>query len=364
MSESSARPDGLRIKAARKARGWTQGQLAEKTGYRVSVIQKVEAGKYFGVPCLQACVEALGEAYATCKPHDNGQMSSTTPPSIHDKRRDLQSGTEHIELVIDRDFNTYSSKEQNNLLSAIKELLGISGNILVVRKRPGTVKLTLALTPEQSEKLIRAVKAGDLAQFGVIDAKSRHVAEPGADEITISIAALKSGDPAAIQGLWHRYFHRLVTLARTRLRGTVQAHYAAEDVAMDTIVRLREGERGSFQPISDQHLWQLLVLTTAKRCADLVRHKKGRRGVTRDTAATSLEEIVSREPTPEFAAQMAEECERLLKQLGDERLRSVAIYKLEGFTNEEIAAKMNCSVRSIERKLQVIRSIWQSAPQE
>jgi transcriptional regulator with XRE-family HTH domain len=63
MSDSSVRPDGWKIKEARKLKNWTQEKLAEKAGYAKSVIQKVETRKYFGSDCLQACVVALGEAY-------------------------------------------------------------------------------------------------------------------------------------------------------------------------------------------------------------------------------------------------------------------------------------------------------------
>jgi transcriptional regulator with XRE-family HTH domain len=78
MSEGTVRPDGLKIRAARKAKGWTQEQLADKAGYALSVIQKVETGKYFGVPCLEACAKALGEAYeALSLPEE--QHTSRTP---------------------------------------------------------------------------------------------------------------------------------------------------------------------------------------------------------------------------------------------------------------------------------------------
>ncbi len=79
MSENSARPDGFKIKAARKKMGWTQRELANRTGYKVSVIQKVEAGKYFGLPCLNDCVQALGEAYDPA-PSDPQAPDPTGPP--------------------------------------------------------------------------------------------------------------------------------------------------------------------------------------------------------------------------------------------------------------------------------------------
>jgi DNA-directed RNA polymerase specialized sigma24 family protein len=70
---------------------------------------------------------------------------------------------------------------------------------------------------------------------------------------------------------------------------------------------------------------------------------------------SAVDLILSREPTPVFAAQVAEEYQRLLDGLGDDRLRAVAVWKMEGYTNEEIAAKLGRTLRSVERKLQVIR---------
>ena len=55
---------------------------------------------------------------------------------------------------------------------------------------------------------------------------------------------------------------------------------------------------------------------------------------------------------------MAEECRRLLELLGDATLRSVAVWKMEGYTNAEIADKLGCVAVTVERKLQLIRSLW------
>jgi DNA-directed RNA polymerase specialized sigma24 family protein len=71
-----------------------------------------------------------------------------------------------------------------------------------------------------------------------------------------------------------------------------------------------------------------------------------------------LAQIIEAEPTPAFAAQVADECRPLLEQLGDPQLRAVALWKLEGYTNEEIAAQLGCGLRTVERKLDRIRSLW------
>jgi RNA polymerase sigma factor (sigma-70 family) len=56
---------------------------------------------------------------------------------------------------------------------------------------------------------------------------------------------------------------------------------------------------------------------------------------------------------------MTEECERLLERLEDPELEALATAKLEGYTNEEIAQRLGCSVRTIERRLRLIRKKWQ-----
>ena len=90
------------------------------------------------------------------------------------------------------------------------------------------------------------------------------------------------------------------------------------------------------------------------------RQKRG--GTDRSPAAadSSLEQLFSREPTPELAAEVAEEYERLLDRLGDPELRSIAVWKMEGHTVEEIAARLNCVGRSVKRKLQLIRTLWEN----
>ena len=63
--------------------------------------------------------------------------------------------------------------------------------------------------------------------------------------------------------------------------------------------------------------------------------------------------------TPDFAVQVAEEYQLLLAGLEDDTLRSIAVWKLEGYTNEEIAGKLDCSVATVERKLRRIRNAWE-----
>jgi DNA-directed RNA polymerase specialized sigma24 family protein len=72
----------------------------------------------------------------------------------------------------------------------------------------------------------------------------------------------------------------------------------------------------------------------------------------------NLEGILSREPSPEFALQLAEEYQRLLRCLDDHTLRSVALWKMEGQSNNDIAARLGCAPRTVTRKLHRIRVLW------
>jgi DNA-directed RNA polymerase specialized sigma24 family protein len=114
-------------------------------------------------------------------------------------------------------------------------------------------------------------------------------------------------------------------------------------------------------------LWQILVLLAARKAAHLIQHegrqKRGGGAVLNTSALADedarLGELIGPEPTPDFAAQVAEECRLLLDRLGDDELRAVALAKMEGYTNEEIAAQRGCVVRTIERRLRMIRDLWQ-----
>lgn len=71
--------------------------------------------------------------------------------------------------------------------------------------------------------------------------------------------------------------------------------------------------------------------------------------------------MVGAEPTPSFAAEVAEECRVLLEKLGDDELKQIALAKLEGFSNAEIAERIGKSLATVERKLKLIRKTWDPA---
>ena len=175
------------------------------------------------------------------------------------------------------------------------------------------------------------------------------------------IARLKASDQASAQPLWECYYERLVRLARARLwPGGVMDE---EDIALSAFQSFCRGAAaGRFPRLSDRHdLWRLLLFITAQKVCDHVEHHRAlkRGGGAAHVGSVSLDEVVSDEPTPEFAAMMAEQVERLLAHLDDATLRDIAIWKMEGFTNEEIAARLGCALKTVSNKLKLIRMKWE-----
>jgi RNA polymerase sigma factor (sigma-70 family) len=185
------------------------------------------------------------------------------------------------------------------------------------------------------------------------------------------LEGLKAGDPADIERLWDRYFHRLVALAGARLPRHARREYDAEDVALSAFHSFcdRVG-RGQFPALDDRNdLWRLLSTITARKAINAVRHqtrqKRGGGQVLGESAVMGAGEVdegmarfLSREPAPDEAAEFADDLDRLLDALGNPTLKSIALQKLEGLSSEEIAARIGISSRSVDRKLELIRQIW------
>jgi DNA-directed RNA polymerase specialized sigma24 family protein len=187
-----------------------------------------------------------------------------------------------------------------------------------------------------------------------------------ADEgsVTRWLGPLQDGDPAAAQQLWERYFGRLVGLARVKLHGAPRRAADEEDVALSAFDSFFRGaEQGRFPRLADREcLWRLLVTITARKAAHQVRderrQKRGGGAAPVADGEAVLAEVISREPSPEFAASVAEECQRLLDRLGDPALRAVALLRMEGYRVEEVAGKFDWAPSTVKRKLDLIRKVW------
>ena len=194
--------------------------------------------------------------------------------------------------------------------------------------------------------------------------------------VTIAIEKLKKGgDSEAAKEIWDRYFHRVVGLAQKFLDSRIKIA-DKEDVAISVLGTLCFGAaNGKFQDLDNStDLWLLLFVLTKRKATGYFRYEiQGKRDFRRTFHESSLvvklengvEEdffdcFLGYEPTPEFLELAEEEFQTLLNKLGDTILKDIAVKKMEGYTDGEIAEMHGVSRRTIQRKLETIKETWLS----
>ncbi len=187
-----------------------------------------------------------------------------------------------------------------------------------------------------------------------------------AGSLTLFFNQLKAGDPSAAEGLWASFFPRLLGLARKVLSGRPQRIADAEDAAQSAFasfcLRVQTGEYAEFDR---NEMWKLLSVITANKARMQIRRelaeKRGGGRVTGEDALFDSEgntvplANLAIVPPAEFDCH----CEELIQTLEPE-LRQFALLRLLGYRNQEIAVLEDCTVRKVERKLNLIRLRWQA----
>jgi RNA polymerase sigma factor (sigma-70 family) len=179
------------------------------------------------------------------------------------------------------------------------------------------------------------------------------------------IDLVKHGDSVAANRIWHHYFNRLVRAVRQRLYGQNRAVSDEEDVVLSVFNSFYSAvEKGRFPDLSDRDdLWQLLLRMSARKVVDKRRHdRRQRRGgqvqlhsLDHSGDDETVIEAIGDEPSPEMVLMMQEAVEQFFSHLGVGQLRDLAGAKLEGYSNAELARRFQCSERTIERRLHLIR---------
>lgn len=190
--------------------------------------------------------------------------------------------------------------------------------------------------------------------------------------VTILLGRLKAEDSLAAEKLWTRYMERLVRLARRKLGDLPRRAADEEDVVVSAYHGFLDGvKKGRFMRLDDRDdLWQILVVLTDRKAIglrrwehadkrDVGRNQGKARRADESSSGCGASQLADEEPTPEFAAELNEQMDVLLTALEDETIRRVAILKLEGYANREIADELDIGQRSVERKLNLIRRKWE-----
>lgn len=184
--------------------------------------------------------------------------------------------------------------------------------------------------------------------------------------VTQMIAKLKDGDEQAAQAIWEGFFHRVCGLANKKLGAASKRAHDEEDIALSAINALCTGAKeGKFRQLENRDdLWQLLCMLTSRKAALAWRKQQNKKevgesiiGFGTEEERMTLDQFVQGAPDQNYLDSLTATSSELMAGL-DERLRQVALLKLRGFSNQEIADQLQRSVKSVERYLQTIRKKW------
>jgi DNA-directed RNA polymerase specialized sigma24 family protein len=207
------------------------------------------------------------------------------------------------------------------------------------------------------------------------EAQSEHdEPERDPDDLTCCIQHLQSPDGRqrveAARIIWEQFASRLQSLVRRHLDNRTHRREDEQDILQSAFATFCQGQFEEMSaPDSREALWKLLVRITLCKVVNITnRHLAARRDVRRERAAAAdrggaepslfprwmLDHVDRAQPSPEERMVVVEEFDRLLQGFPED-LRRIAVWKLEGFTNAEIACMIGRTVRCVELKMQLIR---------
>ncbi len=193
----------------------------------------------------------------------------------------------------------------------------------------------------------------------------------GGASVTRWIDQLTDGKQQAADELWHHISTRLQEFARRRLDSQIRRRYDENDAANSAFHSLCRGlADGRMEAENRDALWGLLAVITSRKISVQRRHinrqKRGGGAVRGDSGFAELggagvNQVVGKHQPPDVLAEVSESCAQLLDAIPDETMKKIVLLKFQGATNGEIAGELNCTQRTIERKLERIRRIWMEA---
>ena len=173
-------------------------------------------------------------------------------------------------------------------------------------------------------------------------------------------AGLAAGDDQAYQKFWDQYGKKLGGVARHQMSPGLNRRLAPEDIVQSTCRSFfSRVTTGKLELSDSESLWRLLCAITLNKTRMKQRyHLAQRRAANREQAQeieSSTGSFVAFEPAddgqlPDEVVTFAEQLEHIMSML-DETEQSILELKLEDHTNDEIAARVGRSERTVRRTI-------------
>lgn len=167
--------------------------------------------------------------------------------------------------------------------------------------------------------------------------------------------------------LWDRCIEELIRTAKRKLKGLPRRAVDEEDVAILAFNAFLSGQKeGRFKRLaSREDLWQVLTMLAERNAIKLMRaglaKKRGEGNVRGESVFANWDSIRQNgldavvEVRPEFTDVFVNVVREMLGAATDKVSEAIALKRMEGYTNEEIATQMGISVATVERKFKFLR---------
>lgn len=191
--------------------------------------------------------------------------------------------------------------------------------------------------------------------------------------VTGWIEDLKNKDPDAQRKIVKRFSDRLIRCANQWLRGSGCRITDGDDIANMALFNFFEKDPNQFEQLLNRNdLWKLLLVMAERRAIDQIRketsQKSGGKRLVSESVIRGIgdgpngaDNIANPFAQPDYELMLIEEAETRLNSLPSNVLRRVALERMYGYRNAEIAKRMKLSLRSVERKLREIRDIFKTS---
>ncbi|HMO15583.1 MAG TPA: ECF-type sigma factor [Pirellulaceae bacterium] len=194
-------------------------------------------------------------------------------------------------------------------------------------------------------------------------------------DLTLSICENLNVSEDEGQAIWNEFFPRLKRFARKKLEGMPLRSFDEEDIALSAMNSFFRGHnQGRFDQLANKdELWRLLVTITSRKVTSqrrrLMSEKRGRGGVHGESvfgkpndfstdAGQGIGGVAGPENLPESAEAMVVACEHLINVLPDEKHKQTALLRMEGFNNQEISDRLQCSLARTKQRIKNIKELW------
>jgi RNA polymerase sigma-70 factor (ECF subfamily) len=186
---------------------------------------------------------------------------------------------------------------------------------------------------------------------------------PDPSESRELVARWRDGDQGAAKELFDRYADRLMALARRRIGARLASRVDPEDV-VQSVFRTVFGrlKQGQFRIEDQDDLCKLLVRVTVHKTLRQVEfHTAAKRNPKLEEPQGELSqervmELLDSDPSPDHVVAFVDQLEHFLNQLSPQE-RQVVELRLQGHSNEEVAAKLGVIDRRVRRIVERVRGL-------